>query len=106
MYANSYSPYGGWWVMGEPAPFTLARKSGTDHGTPYSYDQHVPLAFFGVPFKPGVYREQVEPIDMVPTLSVLLGINKPTSSSGRVLTEALMPANTTVNAVPPTRPRP
>jgi predicted AlkP superfamily pyrophosphatase or phosphodiesterase len=105
IYANSYSPYGGWWVMGEPPPFTLARKSGTDHGTPYSYDQHVPLAFFGVPFRPGVYREQVEPIDMVPTLSVLLGINKPTSATGRVLTEALLPAGTTANP-PAARPRP
>ena len=34
MYANSYSPYGGLWVMGQPASVHLARKSGTDHGPP------------------------------------------------------------------------
>lgn len=88
MFANSYSPYGGWWVMGYPPPFTLSRKEGTDHGLAYSYDQHVPLAFYGPAFKPGIYRDQVEPIDLAPTLAVGLGISKPTSSTGRVLTQA------------------
>ena len=89
MFANSYSPYGGWWVMGYPPPFALSRPEGADHGVAYSYDQHVPLAFYGPAFKPGVYRDQVEPIDLAPTLAVLLGINKPTNSTGRVLTQAL-----------------
>jgi arylsulfatase A-like enzyme len=89
MYANSYSPYGGWWVMGLAPPFTLSTKEIAEHGVAYSYDQHVPLAFYGAPFKPGIYRDQVEPIDMAPTLAVLLGINKPTSSTGHVLTQAL-----------------
>jgi type I phosphodiesterase/nucleotide pyrophosphatase len=89
MFANSYSPYGGWWVMGLPRPFSLSAKDVADHGVAYAYDQHVPLAFYGAPFKPGVYREQVEPIDLAPTLAVLLGINKPTNSTGHVLTQAL-----------------
>ena len=41
----------------------------------------------------GVYREQVEPIDLAPTLAVMLGINKPTSATGRVLTEAIVPSS-------------
>jgi hypothetical protein len=89
MFAHSYSPYGGWWVMGQPPPFALSNKDIADHGVSYSYDQHVPLAFYGAPFKPGVYRDQVEPIDLAPTLAVLLGINKPTNSTGHVLTQAL-----------------
>ena len=92
MYANSYSPYGGWWVMGLPRPFSLSAKDVADHGVAYSYDQHVPLAFYGAAFKPGVYRDQVEPIDLAPTLAVLLGINKPTNSTGHVLTQALSSA--------------
>jgi len=91
MYANSYSPYGGWWVMGLPPPFALSGKDVAEHGVAYSYDQHVPLAFYGAAFKPGVYRDQVEPIDLAPTLAVLLGINKPTNSTGHVLTQALNP---------------
>lgn len=106
MFANSYSPYGGWWVMGFPPPFTLSTKEIAEHGLAYSYDQHVPLAFYGPAFRPGIYREQVEPIDLAPTLSVLLGINKPTNSTGRVLYQALNPrSDTPPPPLPAARPR-
>jgi hypothetical protein len=52
----------------------------------------VPLSFFGLPFQPGTYRTHAEPVDLAPTLASLLGINAPTHSIGRVLTEALNPA--------------
>jgi len=90
-YLHSYSPVGGWYVMGIPAPFSVAGLSGTDHVSPYTYDTHVPLSFFGLPFQPGTYRTHAEPIDLAPTLASLLGINAPTHSIGRVLTEALNP---------------
>ncbi len=90
-YLNSYSPQGSWYVMGLPDPYTVGSASGTDHTSPYSYDTHVPLAFYGLPFQPGTYRTSVEPIDMASTLASLLGINAPTHSVGRVLTEALAP---------------
>ena len=88
-YLNSYSPEGGWYVMGVPDIYAVGGASGTDHASPYNYDTHVPLAFFGIPFQAGVYRTSVEPIDLVSTLASLLGINAPTHSTGRVLTEAL-----------------
>ena len=88
-YLNSYSPEGSWFVMGVPDPYTVGPGKGTDHTSPYNYDTHVPLAFYGVPFQPGTYRTSVEPIDLAPTLASLLGINAPTHSIGRVLTEAL-----------------
>ena len=90
-YLNSYSPLGGWYVMGLPDPYTVGPASGTDHTSPYNYDTHVPLAFYGLPFQPGTYRTSVETIDMAATLASLLGINAPTHSVGRVLTEALAP---------------
>src|SRR4029077_12045933 len=86
---NSYSPEGGWYVMGIPAPFTVATATGTDHASPYTYDTHVPLAFYGLPFQAGTYRTHAEPVDMAVTLASLLGINAPTRATGRVLTEAL-----------------
>jgi hypothetical protein len=89
-YLNSYSPEGSWYVMGVPEPFTVG-ASGTDHTSPYNYDTHVPLAFYGLPFQPGTYRTSVEPVDLAATLASLLGINAPTHSVGRVLTEALAP---------------
>jgi predicted AlkP superfamily pyrophosphatase or phosphodiesterase len=109
-YLHSYSPYGGWYVLGIPAPFMIGGKSGTDHGTPYTYDTHVPLAFYGLPFQLGTYRTRSEPVDLVATLASLLGINAPTHATGRVLTEALTPAHHAENPGPPAerspRPRP
>lgn len=98
---NSYSPEGGWYVMGVPAPFTVASATGTDHASPYTYDTHVPLAFYGLPFQAGTYRTHAEPIDMAVTLASLLGINAPTRATGRVLTEALSGSHRSENSASP-----
>jgi len=92
-YLNSYSPEGGWFVMGVPDIYTVGGAKGTDHTSPYNYDTHVPLAFYGLPFQPGTYRTNTEPVDLAATLASLLGINAPTHSVGRVLTEALAPSH-------------
>ncbi|HLV89331.1 MAG TPA: alkaline phosphatase family protein [Candidatus Sulfotelmatobacter sp.] len=88
-YLNSYSPEGSWYVMGVPEIYTVGGSHGTDHASPYNYDTHVPLAFFGLPFQQGIYRTSAEPVDMVSTLASLLGVNAPSHAVGRVLTEAL-----------------
>jgi type I phosphodiesterase/nucleotide pyrophosphatase len=97
-FLNSYSPEGGWYVMGVPEIYTVGPSKGTDHASPYTYDTHVPLAFYGLPFRPGRYRTQAEPIDLAVTLASLLGINAPTHAVGRVLTEALAPLHHTANS--------
>jgi Type I phosphodiesterase / nucleotide pyrophosphatase len=90
-YSHSYSPEGGWYVIGIPRPFHVGVTKGTDHESPFSYDTHVPLAFYGLAFQPGTYRTHAEPIDLAVTLASLLGINVPAQATGRVLTEALQP---------------
>ena len=100
-YLNSYAPQGGWYVMGVPVPFAVAGKKGTDHATPYSYDTHVPLAFYGLPFQTGGFHTHAEPVDLAVTFASLLGINAPTHAIGRVLTEALAPQHRAENAAPP-----
>jgi len=107
-FLNSYSPAGGWYVMGVPAPFTIGGLKGTDHGTPYSYDTHVPLAFYGLPFQLGTFRTHCEPVDLAVTLASLLGINAPTHAVGRVLTEAMAVPHHAQNSNPPAEksPRP
>ncbi len=92
-FLNSYSPQGSWFVMGVPDFYTVGPGKGTDHTSPYNYDTHVPLAFYGLPFQPGTYRTNTEPVDLAATLASLLGINAPTHSVGRVLTEALAPSH-------------
>jgi arylsulfatase A-like enzyme len=64
-------------------------SSGTTHFSPWSYDRHVPLAFYGSAFQPGTYRGRVEPVDIAATLASLLGVNQPSASVGHVLTEAI-----------------
>jgi arylsulfatase A-like enzyme len=91
-YAHSYSPEGGWYVIGIPRPFHVGITKGTDHASPFSYDIHVPLAFYGLAFQPGIYRTHAEPVDLAVTLASLLGINAPAEATGRVLTEALQPS--------------
>jgi len=98
-YLHSYSPLGGWYVMGVPVPYAVGVSSGTDHASPYTYDTHVPLAFYGLPFQPGTYRSHAEPVDLAATLASLLGINAPSHAIGRVLTEAL-PASRRVSNSP------
>lgn len=104
-YVHSYSPQGGWYVLMEPRLFLIVasktRWAGDDdHGAPYSYDTHVPLIFFGLPFQPGMYRTHAEPVDLAVTLTSLLGVNKPSRAVGRVLTEALA-APSARNSPPP-----
>jgi arylsulfatase A-like enzyme len=66
-------------------PYWLASQSGTSHGTPFSYDTHVPVVFFGHGIRPGRYDENVRTADIAPTLAALLGVNTPSGSVGRVL---------------------
>ncbi len=100
-FLHSYSPEAGWYVLGVPEIYTVGPPKGTDHASPYTYDTHVPLSFYGLPFSPGTYRTHAEPVDLAVTLASLLGINAPTHAVGRVLTEALVPAHHTENSDAP-----
>jgi predicted AlkP superfamily pyrophosphatase or phosphodiesterase len=60
------------------------------HGSPYSYDTHVPMIFMGANFRPGRYLEAAMPSDIAPTLAAVLRVQKPSNSMGRVLTECLV----------------
>jgi len=92
--AHSYADHGNWYVMlvlGAYQMEDLHGSTGTTHFSPWSYDRHVPLAFYGAPFAPGEYHGRVAPVDMAATLASLAGINQPSAAVGRVLTEAIKP---------------
>lgn len=90
--AHSYSPNGGWYVMLVPDAYQMQSfASGTTHFSPYSYDRHVPLAFYGSVFTPAVFRGRVQPVDLAATLAALLNVNQPSASIGHVLTQAIHP---------------
>ena len=88
---HSYSPNGGWFVMISPGMYELTSAKGTNHFSPYSYDRHVPLAFFGSPFVPGTYHDRVAPVDIAATFASLLRVNQPSACVGHVLTQAIKP---------------
>jgi predicted AlkP superfamily pyrophosphatase or phosphodiesterase len=89
MVSHSYTDHGGWYVMVVPTAYQMEYLSGiqTTHFSPWSYDRHVPLGFFGAEIVPGRYREQVAPVDLAATFASLLGVNAPSASVGRVLVE-------------------
>ena len=72
-----------------PKPFFLWGDSRTTHGTPYSYDTHVPVIFYGAGIAAGHYLTACSPADIAPTLSALLRIDPPSSTVGRILIEAI-----------------
>jgi hypothetical protein len=73
-------------------PNWLRQAEGTTHGTPYNYDAHIPLILMGNRIKPGEYSDAVALNDLAPTLATLIHVEIPSGSSGRVLTEAIRPA--------------
>lgn len=62
-------------------------KKGTTHGSPYNYDTHVPLLWYGTNIKQGVRTEQVAIADIAATLSVLLNIALPSVCDGKAIEE-------------------
>jgi predicted AlkP superfamily pyrophosphatase or phosphodiesterase len=68
-----------------PKPYVMAStdKTGTSHGTPYSYDSHVPMLFYGRQFKPGRYADEFYVIDVAPTLCAALHMDEPAGSQGK-----------------------
>jgi len=67
---------------------TLIPGNATTHGSPYPYDQRVPLVFLGGHIAKGHFNDTCSPADIAPTLSRITGVPLPTAT-GQVLKEAL-----------------
>ncbi len=57
-------------------------RTGSTHGSPYIYDTHVPLLFFGKGIPQGSTTERTEIPDIAPTISALLGMSFPNGTTG------------------------
>ena len=80
-------PYWSWDFSRRGGP----RTYGSMHGSPYYYDQRVPVLFMGFGIRPGEYYNAVTPADIAPTLAALCGITL-APRDGHVLGEALSAA--------------
>lgn len=76
-------------LISEPFKYLADYVATATHGTPYSYDTHVPLIIMGGGVAPGRYRQPATPADIAPTLAAVLGVQPPSSATGRALIEAL-----------------
>jgi predicted AlkP superfamily pyrophosphatase or phosphodiesterase len=94
--AESYFPRRSGDLFIVPKPYWLmdgtsagkARSYGTGHGTPYNYDQHVPVLLMGFGIRPGKYSRPVTPAAIATTFAALCGITL-ASRDAQVLAEAL-----------------
>ncbi|MEX2299586.1 MAG: alkaline phosphatase family protein [Bryobacterales bacterium] len=77
---------------------------GTSSGSLYRYDTDVPLIFFGTGVKAGRFESEVDATAVAPTIAALLGVPAPTSATGKVLSEALLPPQTPGGAMGPPPP--
>jgi predicted AlkP superfamily pyrophosphatase or phosphodiesterase len=92
---NSYHPdrwIGGYGSQGTGVVFRFVEgyhpdpsPRGTSHGTPYYYDRHVPLIFYGASIEPGITDDPAKTVDIAPTLAQLAGISTPGDLDGRPL---------------------
>jgi predicted AlkP superfamily pyrophosphatase or phosphodiesterase len=74
-------------VILEPFYLPGSGYKGTSHGSPWTYDTHVPLIFAGANILPGLYTTPADVKDIAPTISFLLGIGMPNCARGRILGE-------------------
>lgn len=76
-------------LIAKPFLIVTNSKTGTTHGSPYAYDTHVPVMFFGQGIKPGRYADLFNITDIAPTLAEILRVEVPPGSIGRPLTKLL-----------------
>ncbi len=76
-------------VVYEAFKYLDAITIAATHGSPYSYDTHVPLIIMGGGITPGSYLQSATPADIAPTLAAVLGVQAPSNTVGRVLIEGI-----------------
>ena len=65
-------------VILSPKPYVVDRvPTGSNHGTPYAYDSHIPLIWYGAGITPGLRIERIGSDAIAPTLARLLGVPRP-----------------------------
>jgi predicted AlkP superfamily pyrophosphatase or phosphodiesterase len=82
---NGYQPKrsGDVMIILQPGWIESESLTGTTHGSGYSYDTHVPLLWYGWNVHPGSTVDCIRPIDIAPTISMMLNIPFPDACSGK-----------------------
>jgi len=88
-YQRGYFPPRGRDFIIRPCEYCLLTTSptGTTHGTPYRYDTHVPILFWGMGVKAQQVARVVHTVDIAPTIAKVLGMSSPATIDGKSLKE-------------------
>jgi arylsulfatase A-like enzyme len=70
-----------YWFLLESGPIAVM------HGSPWSYDTHVPIIFAGAGIDSEVVHRLVHPVDVAPTIANFLSMTSPSSANGSPLEE-------------------
>jgi predicted AlkP superfamily pyrophosphatase or phosphodiesterase len=73
------------WFINDFDGLTVA----STHGSPWTYDTHVPIVFAGMGVQHQIVDRPVQTVDIAATLSAFLSISPPSGSVGAPLTEVL-----------------
>ena len=72
-------------------PYDYVRNSlQAQHGVAYDTDTHVPVIFYGAPFRRGRYDEFARVVDMGPTLAEVARVKPLEKLDGRPLVNAII----------------
>ncbi|MEN8788845.1 MAG: alkaline phosphatase PafA [Flavobacteriaceae bacterium] len=87
---NSYHPKRSGDILLVYKPGNTAHDPlGSDHGSPYKYDTHVPLIFYGSGIRKGSTARRTNITDIAPTISILLGMAFPDAGQGEPIESVL-----------------
>jgi hypothetical protein len=69
-------------VRQDPRVVLLDKPAGTDHGTPYAYDQRVPFLLAGPGVRRGRQARPIDAVDVAASLAFALGVSPPDACQG------------------------
>lgn len=77
-------------VLVVPRPGWMSYPTkGTSHGSPFAYDTHVPLLFYGSGIRPGFTDKRTNIKDIASTVASLLGVQMPNANTGDPILEVI-----------------
>lgn len=80
-----YQRSGDVYLQLKPGWLIRSSRTGTSHGSPYSYDTHVPMLLYGWGIPKGVTYDKTLVTQLAPTISGMLKIPLPSGTEGRPL---------------------
>lgn len=89
---HSFHPVTGADIYLIPNPYVITAggeftRRGTNHGTPYDYDAHVPMIFLRPGQESETVSRPVRTVDVAPTIAEILGVTFPAAVNGVSLAE-------------------